>query len=233
MDLYRLIHRPPPPCTSHQYLQKILMAGQPPIHVNQVSVTDSQRREERVFYPDKALRNIIQKDDVKLLLTCPCDRCRNARKNLTAIELPKRVDQIVDEPSPSTLLLAILVFLEHSFLIRELVFNHQVNDLSLHKVPTRLESRKGLLERGFWDHQEQQTIDEFCHTYTSALALFDVPTFQDKGPFYEYTDECRFPFLDEEFHDSGSLGRFGSSTSMKIILITRSKVRLVTQSRVK
>ena len=194
MDPYRESHASRG-CEGLKHLRGILEAGQPPVDVNEASIQELQDREKIVFYPAD-VKDILKKA-VRDILYCRCDRCKVAR-GTTGTETDIRVEATLKH---CTLLLAILIYLARPDLIHIFV-RREVTDTTLLSVPTVLEDKEANFQTLF----SPQTVRSFCDKFRQALTLFQPVSFALNQPSREYQRERRFPFLNDEFHASGSFG---------------------------
>ena len=200
MDHYRMINGPPPNCKSLIYLPRIFEYALPKANVNEDSFQALQAREGVEFYP-KNVTDVIQHEDGKIILSCPCERCTVSRKT-SKIENDTRISKLFDANEPSKLLLIILIYLARADLIH-ILMKKGVTDKTLGRVPSALEDYATSLESLF-NPPKQQTVIQFCNKFNEVSYLFQPVNFQLDKQFIEYSKAHRFPFLDEQDHASGS-----------------------------
>ncbi len=207
MDVYRVLHQQSHDCVAHCFLRKIFHAGQPAVDLDRPTVDILQKRDQALFFPYKAIQRIFTpRDDtnpVKSMLACGCQSCKQGRKGSNLTERGPLADRIMERPM--TVLLAILIFIGHAYLIRHFASHDRIGDNSLDSVTEYVKSKE--------NHEKWQKlllrhgIDGFCNFYNSARNLFEPPTFTMGEPTAEYLNVQRMPFLDEKLHTRGSSGK--------------------------
>ena len=201
MDLYLEVNGSPSNCQGHKYRRLILELGQPKVDVNRTSIQDLQDLSRITFYPTEVTR-IFERSSVNDILSCGCLYCK-ASRTTTPTERYIRADAILNEKRPCKLVLAVLIYLARTDLIHDLIRGN-VTDTSPH--PT---ARKVLRDKYGGPNgtlRSQQTVDQFSDKLEEAWALFHPVRFSLNQLSHEYGKDCRFPFLDDQGHASGSFG---------------------------
>ena len=206
MDTYRVTHALPPQCVAQSFLSRIIRVGQPAIDLKHPTVDNLQEREQVLFFPHKAIHELFRPNQstnpVKLILECTCTRCRGyGGRNV--LERGPLADRIVERPL--TVLLAILIFIGHTHLIRHFASHDRIDDSSLDSVTEYIRSEEN---SGKWQQLlSLHGVEGFCKFYNSARNLFQPPTFSMGRPTAHYLSTQRMPFLDDQIHDRGSSGK--------------------------
>ena len=202
MDRYREINGSPSDCESHKYRRLIFQLGLPEVDMNSTSIRDLQYLERATFYPPTVTR-IFNRSRVDDILSCRCDYCKATRRT-TSTEIQARTDAVLDEQRPCKMLLAILIYLGRADLIHDFIRGN-VTDVSSHPGV-----RQVLRDQYGGSHGRlgsQQTVDQFCDKFEEVLALFRPEHFTLNSPSHNYIRNCRFPFLNDQYHASGSFGK--------------------------
>ena len=208
MDAYRAVYGPPAGCITWPYLREILQVAQPRINLEKASVDRLQEREQLLFFPQGAVREIFRSknegEPVKEILGCRCDRCRRCKSPKNS-ELEEVASRILKE---STILLAILIYVGHGYLIRQFGSNDRIKDASPDAVTTVLKARDNI-ERSqrILRVDDEAGVETFCQLYHSARNLFLPPTFCLGGPTTRLGDTYRMPFLEDLPHAHGQSGK--------------------------
>ena len=206
MDTYRVLHGPPLDCVAQSFLRRIHEVGQPPIDLKHSTLDELQDRDRVLFFPHKAIHELFRpKNDtnpVRSILECKCKRCRKDHgRNL--MERVPLADRIVERPL--TVILAILIFIGHTHLIRLFASHNRINDNSLDSVTEYIRSEENAKELS--SLLSLHGIEDFCKLYKSARNLFQPPTFSIGKPTEHYFSTQRMPFLNDQIHDRGSSGK--------------------------
>lgn len=205
MDAYRALHGPDPDCTTWPFLAKIYEVGQPPIDFSKPSVDQLQERDQLLFFPQGAVRDIFRPHNdthpVREILECPCNKCkRGGSRNQAELEaLTPKIEQ------KSTILLAVLIYIGHGYLIRHFGSSDRIRDGSFDSVTSYLTRDENLAKSKAILHSED--IEAFCKLYDSAVNLFQPPKFSMEGPTTPYETAYRMPFTKDLPHAHGASGK--------------------------
>ena len=144
-----------------------------------------------MFFPKGKIEEILNEEQIEMVLKCICDRCVDGREN----SLPDFQVLVKWVTNHARLLLAVLIYLGHTRWIKEFTARG-ISDADLHKVITSISSRRPVgLSPGF------------KKSYETTLDLFSPPVFVMGDPKFNYDDNQRFPYLNDEHHKEGSFGK--------------------------
>ena len=211
MHHYRQTYGPFSGCSSYQYLSKLLSIRQPEITLR---IKDIQSNQETVFFPRSRVREILgKKDAIDDILQCRCPRCKKHLVS-TSGDAEEISQSILSRNHPKVLLLAILIYLGYSYLIKFLALQAEIHDSAL-----SIEER--LLERD--DFPDLMPIGSaainsamrrraeaklFLDNYRQVRMFFDLPVFNTSERWTQrWDDDYRFPFLDDQKHGEGAFGQ--------------------------
>lgn len=207
MEIYRQRNGPQSSCHSHRYLAQILAIGEPVLDTNDnVRIRDLQQREGSVFYPKDQVYRILQKNDIRHILACRCSECKEYLK-MSKEEQDEILQATLNPTSPSIILLAMLIYLGKPYVIKWLSRRSDVHDRSpgLHSEVLSTEEWSELLHCQV-ENKRLDKRDCFLDNYTYVATLFHPPVFQPRPWTVLHADNTRFPFLDDQWHRSGSFG---------------------------
>jgi hypothetical protein len=212
MEIYRQRNGPPSSCHRPRYLAQILAIGEPALDTNDnVRIRDLQKREGSVFYPKEQVYRILQKTVILHILKCRCSECKEYLV-ISKDEQDEILQASLNPTNPSIILLAMLMCLGKPYVIRWLSRRSDVHDRSpgLHSEVLSTEEWLKLLhcqvENKRLDKQGLDKRDCFLDNYTYVVTLFHPPVFQPGQWAVRHADNTRFPFLDDQWHRSGSFG---------------------------
>ena len=215
MEYYRHLHGPFPTCKSHESLVQLLAVGEPRPNGSNLRINEILHRQQYVFYPKDEVRRVLGEEEVvKKIVGCRCDTCKNYLR-MTGGEFKEVTNAILSQERPKIILLAILIYIGRSYLIRFFAMKNSVHDsaLALEKQLLSTEGCPPLLKAGIEKspNPTDQAGDEqewFLNNYYMAKNLFDPPVFSTSDDWtLSYHDDCRFPFLDDKKHGEGSFGK--------------------------
>jgi len=214
MELYRQIYGPHQSCHSLEFLAQILRKGIPDVNTAYPRIDDLQKRERIVFYPSSRMRELFANEaTVTKILECRCATCiRHLRFSRT--DLDEMVKSVLDKRKPKVILLAVLVYLGRSYMIKVLSRFVGLDDTELRSLrrSTLAESTWAELldteaKAGSLSREGSRVLDCFLENYESVVNLFSLPEFSTRSAWTcEYSSGQRFPFIDEEAHREGSFG---------------------------
>ena len=191
---------------------RILAVGEPRMRPH-VRIKDIIDRQESTFFPKNEVRKVLENGEVlEDILRCRCDQCRRYLI-MSASDSKEIAHSILSSDRPKVVLLAILLYLGRSFLIRYFAQQDSVHDAALVIDPKILSAKDfpDLLALGSQSNQASSQSSEqqewFLENYHLARMLFDPPAFRTKDKWtFNYPEDCRFPFLDDQKHGEGSFG---------------------------
>jgi hypothetical protein len=196
MDIYRTRVGPFPGCPSYDALKLIYREAQPPLPsaIENYDIDALEKRQSIMFFPRKAIKDILDEDRIKAILKCDCVICVKGRE----FSPPRFKDLVHWVENHGKVLLAILIYLGHTYLMKTLGGEtDRVSDDRLEAVPGVLSS----LSR-----RPVGMSPNFHTSYKSALHLFQPRTFTMGSPSFRYGEKDRFPYLNEKSIDQGSFG---------------------------
>ena len=213
MDYYRHKHGPFSDCVSHEYLMRILAIGEPRVVKHPLRIKDILDRQDSVFFPKDEVRKVLgSKKVLESILRCRCNQCGEYLK-MTLSESKEIALSILSQDRPKVVLLAILVYLGRTFLIRYLAQQDSIHDDALAIDREMLSADDFPDLTGLGDQarpspsQLSEQQDWFLDNYHLARMLFDPPAFRTRDKWtFNYPKDCRFPFLDDQKHGAGSFG---------------------------
>ena len=199
MEIYRTLNGPFPGCPSHTVLQKIYQIALPKLRDGDGDVEDIahaslkvlNERDPKMFFPEGAVKHILDEGTIWEVLDCKGDCCRHARENSLS-DFPVLVTWVFNR---ARILLAVLIYLGHKTWIN--TFRERgIGDAHLDKVTNFITTERPLgLSPGF------------AKSYEKALDLFRPPTFVMGEPKFTYDDNQRFPYIEDEQCGEGSFGK--------------------------
>ena len=177
-----------------------------------VRIRELQRQEELVFYPKDEVNKILNSTlSVRDILDCRCPVCERHLRART-IEQDEILQATLNPKSPKVIILAILIYLGKSFVIKWLSRRNGLHDQSPRLDSTILSTKEWAeLLSCEVEHKEldKRGLDEracFLDNYAFVVELFNPPTFRTEDWTFEYSESTRFPFLDDQWHRNGSFG---------------------------
>lgn len=138
---------------------------------------------------------------MRKILECPCKTCkRGGDRNSAELEaLATEIEQ------KSTIILAVLIYIGHGYLIGHFGSRDRIKDGSPDSVTSYLTSDKNLVKS--IQILGEDDVGAFCKLYDSAVNLFKPPEFSIGGPTKPYDSAYRMPFTEDLFHARGASGK--------------------------
>ncbi|KAI9744084.1 MAG: hypothetical protein M1818_002236 [Claussenomyces sp. TS43310] len=191
MEIYRTFIGPFPDCRSYDALREIYRTALPaiqPVDPAECTLDTLKKRDDKMFFPQETLKNLLNAARIRLILDCKCVKCEPHREsNLSQFE------ELVDWVSRrAPILLAILIYIGHPWMIKSLT-KSSCTDQNLGDVTAGHRHLNGASEI-------------FKDAYRKAYDLFRPAVFIMGAPAFAYEDYERFPYMRDEFHAKGSFG---------------------------
>jgi hypothetical protein len=177
--------------------------AQPPLSadIERCDIDAMEERQSIMFFPRIAIKNILSKARIETILKCECDSCKQGRESS-----PPKFDMLVTwVMDHGKILLAILIYLGHTWLIKSLGGKaDRISDGNLDAVLTVISERRPV-----------GLSPNFKTSYRTALRLFQPRTFTMGSPTFSYTPQDRFPYLNTKPLSIAN-GSFGEVFSFEI-----------------
>jgi hypothetical protein len=199
MEIYRTLNGPFPGCPSYTVLQKMYEIALPKLRDGDVDVDDIahaslkvlNERDSKMFFPEGAVKHILDEGTIQEVLDCKGNCCRHARENSLS-DFPVLVTWVFNR---ARILLAVLIYLGRKPWINTFR-GRSIGDANLDRVISFINTeRPPGLPPGF------------VKSYEEALDLFRPPTFVMGEPKFTYGDNQRFPYIEDEECGEGSFGK--------------------------
>jgi hypothetical protein len=194
MDIYRTRVGPFPGCPSHEALKDIYDVAQPPLpsDIDRCDIDVVEERQSSMFFPRKAIKDILDKPRIEIILKCNCESCTRGHES-SPPKFETLVAWVVDH---GRILLAILIYLGHTWLINSLgQRSDRISDENLEAVLNVISERRPV-----------GLSPNFKRSYKSALRLFQPRKFTMGSPTFSYSHQDRFPYLNTKSIAKGSFG---------------------------
>ncbi len=214
MEVYRQMYGPFPGCRSYDYLKMILEFGKPHVDSTHYRIKDLQRREHRLFYPKDETSKLFGKESaIRDIIECRCRVCAHSLR-MSDVDRVAIVNSLRNSKKPKIILLAILVYLGCSYMIRHVSLLDGLHDGALSsftasklKESDWAELLDGKMEEGRLSMECKAKRQAFIENYEYVVNLFDLPVLSTQDTWMtEYSDERRLPFLEDDHHRDGSFG---------------------------
>ena len=194
MEIYRTFHGPFPGCASYEPLLAIYRTGLPALPVTgdleDVSVYELRERDSKMFFPRTDIQKILDEDVVRNVLNCTCFRCKDRReKNSSEFDVLVRYVS-----NHARILLAILIYIGHSSWINVFKKGRYGDD-----------NLDGFLFH-VSNHAPLGLSPGFKGSFQAALDLFRPPIFTMGAPKFNYEQNQRFPYINDELCGEGTSG---------------------------
>ena len=225
MDAYRITLGPNPGCATWPFLRQIIQAGQPPLDIQKSDIRQLQEHEQIVFFPKSAIRDISRSAEGRVLvhkiLICRCHSCGRCDASQGS-ELHKIENTIIQ--APATILLALLIYIGHGYLIRYFAAQDRCKDSSLDSVTTIIRN-----DSNNWKKRlATDNIEAFCRIYDSARNLFDPQHSDQKRLLRHMENSIGCHSLGTCLTPRALRARSANSISMKTTWIRVSRMKIGT-----
>jgi hypothetical protein len=188
-------------CKSTIYYKKLFQIAAPKITFSSLG--------KHFFFPRNGVKTILDEKAIPDILNCSCPQCSQFFGKPIFTHPESIIKVLVDKKEGELkengiLLLAILVWMGPSFLIRLLFSNDAIpRSISQDTIAWTLR------QRGKQVFTDQAKIEEFITAYTTVALQFDLPCFKwdQNCNFKDYSRRTVFPYINEkEPRDHGSPG---------------------------
>ncbi|KAK6532038.1 hypothetical protein TWF694_003201 [Orbilia ellipsospora] len=192
-------------CQSYQYLAKILDVEQPKFK----TPSEKLQNLDKLFYPLSDVKEVFMRDGV-LRNIVGCTRCGGCRSFVVPgmvgnlLEEDSVIKSVMDPQRPRFILLAILLCMGQTYLIRHLN-GDRFSDITLDNISNGMVLPRANLQRLL---PQSLSVEDFLDRFQMLRRRFDLKTFDQfsKGRRLEFDEEDILPFHKDEPYSSSSYG---------------------------
>ncbi|KAF2719262.1 kinase-like protein [Polychaeton citri CBS 116435] len=166
-----------------------------------VTVSEEPLKE---FFPRLKLYNHLSRDKIEAILSCECDKCTTDRRYFQGASVKEYFNKIETggEDGPSKAILALLIYIRHPSLIRNVLIYGNLCDRSFSSQVNRT-GNTGITKESLMNHYwEKMTLDDkheskfTAKCFVEHMHKFASPVFHSEE-FEIYSPSTILPFINE------------------------------------